>query len=181
MFFADNLPSTVPDTYWLRVDTTYTAQKDTTMQIGLCVVGKGRLSINGEQAIDLWTSQPKKTLQTPMFNSASMELTTDLQTQAGKTYEITIRLKNGGATAGVGALSAGGLRIGCCEKIDPAVALAEAVQLAKRVHIPIVIAGLNADYESEAVDRKDLELPPGVNDMIQKVVEANPRTVSRYN
>jgi beta-glucosidase len=48
----------------------------------------------------------------------------------------------------------------------------------RHVDVPIVIAGLNADYESEAVDRKDLELPPGINELIEKVLEANPNTVS---
>jgi len=36
-------------------------------------------------------------------------------------------------------------------------------------------------YKSEAADRKDLELPPGVNELIEKVMEANPRTVSGWS
>lgn len=178
MFFADNLPSGIPSVYWLRVSTVYMAPKSTTIQIGLCVVGKGRLYIDGKEAIDIWTSHPKKTLQTPMFNQASMEATTELHTVAGTSYEISVLLQNGGATAGVGAQSAGGLRIGCCENTSPAVELAKAVKLARDVDIPIVIVGLNADYESEAVDRKDLKLPPGVDQLVEEVVKANPRAVS---
>lgn len=178
MYFADNLPSSVPAVYWLRVNTTWKAPKTATMQFGLCVLGKGRLYIDGRQVVDLWTSHPEKTLQTPMFNSASMEVTAELEAEAGKTYQISVLLKNEGITAGCGALNAGGLRIGCCEKIDPAAALAEAVELARQVDVPIVIAGLNADYESEAVDRKDLRLPPGVDELIMRVAKANPRTVS---
>ncbi|KAH6879844.1 glycoside hydrolase superfamily [Thelonectria olida] len=177
MYFADSLPPSVPGAYWLRVNTTYTAPKTTTMQLGLSVLGKGRLYIDGKQVVDLWTSQPKKTLQTPMFNQASMEVTAELEAEAGKTYDISILLRNDAVFADVGAQSAGGLRVGCCEKIDPAVALAEAVELARHVDVPIVIAGLNADYESEASDRKDLELPPGVNELIEKVMEANTRTI----
>jgi beta-glucosidase len=75
-------------------------------------------------------------------------------------------------------LNAGGFRIGCCEKINPAVACAKAVELARNINILIVIAGLNADYESEGVDRKDLYLPPGVNKLIIKVIKANLRTIS---
>ena len=181
MYFADNHPPGVPDVYWLRVNATYTAPKTATMQLGLCVMGKGRLFIDGKQVVDLWTSHPTKTLQTPMFNQASMEVTADLEAEAGKTYNISILMRNESVNAGIGgagALSAGGVRIGCCELIEPAVALAEAVELARHVDVPIVIAGLNADYESEAVDRKDLELPPGINELIEKVIEANPSTVS---
>ncbi|KAI8664999.1 Fn3-like domain-containing protein [Fusarium sp. Ph1] len=52
-----------------------------------------------------------------------------------------------------------------------------AVELARQVDVPIVIAGLNADYESEAVDRKDLRLPPGVDELIERVAKVNPRTI----
>ena len=180
MYFADNHPLGTPEVYWLRANATYTAPKTATMQLGLCVMGKGRLYIDGKQVVDLWTSHPKKTLQTPMFNQASMEVTAELEAEAGKMYEISVLLRNESIDASVGALNSGGLRIGCCEKLDPAVALAGAVELARHVDVPIVIAGLNADYEIEAADRKDLELPPGVNELIEKVMEANPRTVSRW-
>ena len=178
MFFADNLPAGLPQRYWLRVSTTYTAPKTTTIQIGLCVLGKGRLYIDGVEVVDLWTSQPVKTLQTPMFNLSSMEVVAELEAEVGKTYNISVLLHIHGSVAGVGALNAGGLRIGCCEKIDPAAALADAVELAKKVDVPIIVAGLSGDYENEGVDRKDLELPPGVNELIAKVVGTNPRTVS---
>ncbi|KAJ9416863.1 glycoside hydrolase superfamily [Fusarium oxysporum] len=182
MYFADSHPSGVPDMYWLRVVTLYRATKTATMHIGLCVMGKGRLYIDGKAAIDLWSSHPKKTLQTPMFNQASMELTADLEAHEGQVYEISVLLKNetmssniGGPYVGTSCI--GGVRIGCCEKIDPAVALAEAVEVARNVDVPILIAGLNADYETEAVDRHDLELPPGINELVRRVIEANPKTI----
>ncbi|KAL5597195.1 hypothetical protein FOBRF1_010988 [Fusarium oxysporum] len=182
MYFADNHPSVVPDMYWLRVVTLYRATKTATMHIGLCVMGKGRLYIDGKAAIDLWSSHPKKTLQTPMFNQASMELTADLEAHEGQVYEISVLLKNESMSSNiggpyVGTSCIGGVRIGCCEKIDPAVALAEAVEVARNVDVPILIAGLNADYETEAVDRHDLELPPGINELVRRVIEANPKTI----
>ncbi|KAK2929051.1 Glycoside hydrolase, family 3, N-terminal [Fusarium oxysporum f. sp. vasinfectum] len=182
MYFADNHPSGVPDMYWLRVVTLYRATKTATMHIGLCVMGKGRLYIDGKAAIDLWSSHPKKTLQTPMFNQASMELIADLEAHEGQVYEISVLLKNESMSSNiggpyVGTSCIGGVRIGCCEKIDPAVALAEAVEVARNVDVPILIAGLNADYETEAVDRHDLELPTGINELVRRVIEANPKTI----
>ena len=177
MYFADNLPSHVPGSYWLRVQTVYTAPKTCTLDLGLCVIGKGRLLVDGREVIDLYTSQPPKTLQTPMFDQASMEVTASVDVEEGRQYAITIMLRNESINAGVGALQAGGLRVGGCEKIDPAAAVSEAVELARQVDVPIVIAGLNADYESEAVDRKNLDLPPGIDELIEKVAQANPNTV----
>ncbi|RSL78213.1 hypothetical protein CEP51_008407 [Fusarium floridanum] len=170
MYFADNLPEAVPKTYWLQAKTIYTAPKSCTIELGLCVLGKGKLFVDGQEKIDLYTSQPEKTLQTPMFDQASMEVTTEIEVQQGKQYEILIYLKNEAAVAGVGALNCGGLRIGCCEKIEPATALEEAVKLASEVDVPIVIAGLNSDFESEALDRKSLDLPPAVDELIAAVI-----------
>lgn len=180
MYFADNIPAGVPPKYWLRVETTYTAPKTKTMQIGLCVMGKARLYIDDREAIDLWTSHPEKTLQTPMFNQASMEVTAELAAEEGKSYRLCVLLKNEAIRPGYGAQNAGGVRIGCCEKINPADALRDAVELAKKVDVPIVIAGLNADYECEALDRVDLELPPGINELITELLKVNPRAVSHH-
>ncbi|KAJ4264255.1 hypothetical protein NW762_005449 [Fusarium torreyae] len=179
MYFADNLPKDVPKKYWLYAKTVYTAPKSGVVEIGLCVLGKGRLYVNGEEKIDLYTSQPEKPplAQTPMFGQASMEVKADINVEQGKQYEIVVYLQNEAAIAGVGALNCGGLRVGLCDKIDPAVALQEAVKLASEVDVPIVIAGLNSDFESEAQDRTTLALPEAVDKLITAVVKANPKTV----
>ncbi|CAG7919670.1 unnamed protein product [Penicillium olsonii] len=177
MFFADNLPDGITEGYWVRVTTTYTAEATGPIRIGLCVAGKGRLYIDGMEKIDLFTSHPKKTLQTPMFDQYSMEVTTILDAVKDGKYEIMVLLHNGSLTPSVGALSSGGLRIGCCEHFDPAAKLAEAVELAQTVDYPIVIAGLNSDWESEAIDRKSLALAPQVDELIEAVIRANPHTI----
>ncbi|KAL2841347.1 glycoside hydrolase superfamily [Aspergillus pseudodeflectus] len=177
MFFADNLPDGISEGYWVRVTTTYTAEATRPIQIGLCVAGKGRLYINGVEKIDLFSSHPEKTLKTPMFDQYSMEVTTVLDAQKGQSYEIMVLLQNESLTPSVGALSSGGLRIGCCEHFDPAAKLAEATALARTVDYPIVIAGLNSDWESEAMDRKSLALAPQVDNLIEAVIRANPNTI----
>ncbi|KAF4212262.1 hypothetical protein CNMCM5878_001480 [Aspergillus fumigatiaffinis] len=177
MYFADNLPEGISEGYWVRVSTTYTAEETGMIQLGLCVLGKGRLYIDGAEKIDLFTSQPEKTLQTPMFNQSSMEGTTILDTKKGQKYQIVVLLQNEQLTPGVGALNAGGLRIGCCEHFDPAAKLSEAVELARSVDYPIIIAGLNADWESEGMDRKSLALAPQVDQLFEAVLAADPNTI----
>lgn len=178
MYFADNIPSNVPAGFWLRVRTKFTATKTTKLQLGLCVMGKGRLFVDGKETIDLWASQPEKTHPTPMFNQASPEVVAEISVVKDTTYDIHIQIKNESAIPGVGALNAGGLRVGCCEKIDALTAVTDAVELAKSVDVPIVMVGLNADYESEAMDRSHLDLPPGIDNLIERVAQANPNTVS---
>ncbi len=54
--------------------------------------------------------------------------------------------------------------------------IAQAVELAKRVEVPVVFAGLPGRYESEGFDRSDMKIPEGHLRMINAVAEANPNT-----
>ena len=58
-----------------------------------------------------------------------------------------------------------------------AVLLEEAIAAAKSSDVVIIFAGSNRDYETEASDRADLELPFGQNELIEKVLEVNPNTI----
>ena len=57
--------------------------------------------------------------------------------------------------------------------------IAEAVAAAKSADVVIYVGGLNhrGGYDTEGADRRDLKLPGGQDELIQKVVQANPRTV----
>ena len=59
--------------------------------------------------------------------------------------------------------------------------MAEAVELAKRSDAVVLIAGLNGDWESEGFDRVDMKLPGEQNDLIERVVAANPNTIVVLN
>ena len=68
-------------------------------------------------------------------------------------------------------------RLGASPIIHPDPAIADAVSLANASDAALIIAGLNADWESEGYDRPDLSLPLRTNDLISQVAEANPNTV----
>jgi beta-glucosidase len=54
-----------------------------------------------------------------------------------------------------------------------------AVRAASQADLAIIVGGLNHSkfFDAEASDRKDMKLPYGQDDLIQRVVEANPRTI----
>jgi beta-glucosidase len=54
-----------------------------------------------------------------------------------------------------------------------------AVQAASQADVAIIVGGLNHSkyFDAEASDRKDLKLPYRQDELIQRVVEANPRTI----
>jgi beta-glucosidase len=62
------------------------------------------------------------------------------------------------------------------DQLDPA-KLQEAIEAAKNSDMAIVFAGSNRDYETEASDRRNLKLPFGQEELINKVKEANPNTI----
>ena len=57
--------------------------------------------------------------------------------------------------------------------------MADALAAAKAADVVIYIGGLNhhGGYDTEGADRKDLKLPAGQDALIQKVVQANPKTI----
>lgn len=55
--------------------------------------------------------------------------------------------------------------------------LNEALEAAKNSDVAIIFAGSNRDYETEASDRKDLALPFGQEELIEKVLKINPNTI----
>jgi len=59
--------------------------------------------------------------------------------------------------------------------------LRAAVEAAKRADAAVVFAGLSEATETEALDRPDLNLPEGQDELIAAVVRANPRTVVVLN
>lgn len=55
--------------------------------------------------------------------------------------------------------------------------LDEAVKTAKSADAVILCVGINHDYDSEGTDKPDLKLFPGQDELVEKVIAANPNTV----
>jgi beta-glucosidase len=59
--------------------------------------------------------------------------------------------------------------------------ISDAIELAKRSDVAVVIAGLNGEWESEGFDRVDMKLPGQQDELIRQVVAANPNTIVVLN
>jgi len=57
----------------------------------------------------------------------------------------------------------------------------EAVALAKKSDIAVIVAGLNSEWEAEGFDRVNMGLPGEQNELIRRVAAANPNTVVVLN
>ncbi|KAF1949811.1 glycoside hydrolase [Byssothecium circinans] len=175
--FTDSLPTHLPDTHFMRIQTVFTAPKSTKYRFGLSAFGKVVMRIDGEEVIDLWTDHPEKTETTPVFNAFSMERFHERDIEEGRSYHIDIILCNIFTGPVIGMAPAGGIRLGGCDVLDEEKAITDAVSLAKRVDFPVVMTGISSDYEMEGADRKSLVLPNRTDELIQRVAEANPNTI----
>jgi beta-glucosidase len=59
--------------------------------------------------------------------------------------------------------------------------LNRAVKAAASAEVAIVFAGTTDKHESEGFDRKDMDLPPGQNELISQVTKVNPKTIVVLN
>ncbi|OBT91383.1 hypothetical protein VE01_10598 [Pseudogymnoascus verrucosus] len=177
MYFSQMILESVPDTHFIRIKTIFAPEETCKYRFALSVCGKAKLIINGREVVDLWTDHPKKTADTPCFNKLSMERLIDLDVEFGQKYDIVIIMTNETDKAHIGPTPPGGVRLGGQKIRDEDEAINEAVDLARNVDIPIVLAGLSSDYEYEASDRASLKLPGRMDEMIQRVAEANPKTI----
>ncbi|OBR06524.1 Beta-glucosidase [Colletotrichum higginsianum IMI 349063] len=173
----ESFHASLPKKFYARARATYTPSTSGPFRFGFSTSGKGKLRINGEEVVDLWTDQPAKTGPTPCFNRLSMERFCETTVTEGQPIDLEVVQVNEDLSGGVGtALTLAG-RVGGFEVIDEDIAIKEAADLAKSVDVAIVVAGLSSDFEYEGADRKHLRLPGRVDDLIQAVLEANPDAV----
>ena len=55
---------------------------------------------------------------------------------------------------------------------QPKDTIAEAVKLAKKSDVVVLVASLNGEWESEGFDRVDMKLPGAQNELIERVAES---------
>jgi beta-glucosidase len=64
------------------------------------------------------------------------------------------------------------------QPLDP---IADAVKLAKKVDVVVLVASLNGEWETEGADRVDMKLPGAQDELIKRVAKANKNTIVVLN
>lgn len=174
----ESLHKHLPPKYFVRARASFTPEATGCFRFGFSVAGKGKVKLDDDVVIDLWTDQPPKTEDTPCFNRLSMERYYDIDLQKDVPVAIEVLMVNEDVSGGVGTAFTLAGRLGGYEVLEPDQGLDNAVQIARSVDVPIVMVGLSSDYESESSDRKHLDLPPASVRLVQAVLDANPSAVS---
>ncbi|KAF8555424.1 glycoside hydrolase family 3 protein [Imleria badia] len=153
--------------------------RDCTFEFGLAVSGRAKLFVDGKLVIDHWTRQRRGK---SFFNSGSQEKKGRIAVKSGVKYNVLVEFCNVRAPADGDEDEAvqdsnPSIRLGGAEVQDPDLKMAEAVKLASEADAVIAVVGLNSDWETSGYDRKMLALPGRTDELITKVLAANPKTV----
>jgi beta-glucosidase len=106
---------------------------------------------------------------------ASEEIAGPMDLTSGQTVELVLEWAG---TEGLADFR--GAKVGCRPPAPPDL-LDRAVAAAASAHAAVVIVGTNDDWESEGHDRASLDLPGRQDELVERVLAVNPRTVVVVN
>ena len=144
-------------------------------RFSLVCVGTAQLEIDGAVVVD--ASDPD--LLTPgkaFFGMGCEEVAAVAELEEGRAYDLvaTYRVLADSPVAGL-VVGAAPPTAGPDEMMADAVACAAAADLA------VVVVGTNGEWETEGHDREVMDLPGRQDELVSRVVAANPRTVVLVN
>ena len=178
LLFDHKVPDFVGSLYYIDVEGMFIPDEDGLYDLGLTVEGTARLFVDNRLTVDNATEQRPGTA---FFGNGTVEEIAQIYLKAGNSYAIRVEFGTAPTSTlqrpGTVAFGPGGLRIGGCKSIDAEAAITEAVDLASRIDQVIIFAGLNGDWESEGSDRPDMDSPPYIDRLIDRVLAVNRKAV----
>ena len=162
-WFENTVPKVNQEAFSLRMDGFIMPRESGTHTFGLNAIGQARLFIDDKLVIDHWTE-----------SESGKQKTVELDLTANKGYAVQVEYSWKGNPRWRS------LSLGHQPPHAPDL-MVEAVDLAKRSDVVVLIAGLNREWESEGFDRVDMKLPGKQDELIERVAEANPNTIVVLN
>ncbi|PYH41053.1 beta-glucosidase H [Aspergillus saccharolyticus JOP 1030-1] len=165
-------------TFYVDMEGYFTPEEDGVYDFGVTVVGTGKLYVDGEVVVDNTQNQRQGTA---FFGNATVEERGSKALKAGQTYRILLEFGSAPTSdldmRGVVIFGPGGFRFGACRQITQEELISQAVRLAASAEQVVIFAGLTSEWETEGHDRDHMDLPPGSDEMISRVVDAHPNAV----
>ncbi len=161
----------------MRFTATFTPDVSGKWDFAVASAGYSTLFIDGKLVADNTPTGSYKPGEL-FFTTGSEEVFAQLEVEAGKAYKIEARQwkdPNEGGPAPFVVKTA--LRVGGFPSQTVEAAREEAVELAKKSDLAILVVGTNLDWESEGFDRKTIALPGANDELVRAVLKANPNTV----
>jgi beta-glucosidase len=155
----------------MRISGRFTPDATGRWRFGLTSAGRALLRLDGEVVVDNTEPVPG----TSFYGMGSEPVDAAYDLEAERTYDLVVELWPRSPSLPMMGVEIGAERPESGDELERAAAAAAAADVA------IVVVGLNAQWESEGHDRPDLSLPGRQNELVEAVLEANPRTVVVVN
>jgi beta-glucosidase len=166
----DPAPGIDRDTFRATISGTFMPSVGGEWWFGLAAVGSCVLRVNGAVVCDLTTPQRGGTF----FGMGSPELRGSAHVVADEPCHVEIDVAPGEWA------TLRGLMVGA-EPRDDRDPIAAAVEVAANADVAVIVVGTNDDWETEGEDRSTMDLPGRQDELVARVVAANPRTVVLIN
>jgi beta-glucosidase len=172
VWFGDPAPGIASAHYAARIRGVLVPPEGGRYTLALSSVGRSRLLLDGEVALDNWDPQPGGE---HFFGAGSREVCAEVALDAERRYEVELLFEK---TSPKQALA--GVRASILLP-DPPDLMERAVAAAKDADAALVVVGLDAEWETEGRDRESWALPGRQAELVERVAAVNPRTIVVVN
>ncbi|HEY8523603.1 MAG TPA: glycoside hydrolase family 3 protein [Acidimicrobiales bacterium] len=152
--------------------TRFTPAESGTYVFTLIQAGRARLSVDDTVVIDGMADPPPR--GDAFYGFGSVEVEAPVELEAGRTVNVVVE-HSAGSRPGLSAVKVG------CRRPEPPDLMDRAVAAAAEADAVVLVVGTNGDWESEGHDRRSMDLPGDQDELVRRVLAANPDTVVVVN
>ncbi len=164
-------PRLDPRAFSARFTAHFTPATSGAHAFSLICAGRARLFVNGALLVDNWTAPVRGS---SYFGFGSREEIGTLALREGESAELVVEY------AHAGGANIAGVRLGHFAEPQGDL-LAQAEAEARAADVALVVVGLGAEWETEGHDKADMRLPGRQDELVTRVIAANPNTVVVIN
>lgn len=175
--FADYVvPNHKGNVFYGEFEGFFVPQESGSYQFEVIVIGTAKLYVDDKLVVNNAENQK---LGDTFFGFGTVPVAGSIDLKAGQKYKISVeygsaltsKLSNGNNFLN-GCIKVGAMKLETFEE-----SLSKAVEVAKKVDQVVLVVGLNGVWETEGFDRKNMDLPPNVDELVEAVAAVNPNTV----
>jgi beta-glucosidase len=155
----------------VRISGTFTPDTSGVWRLGLESAGRSVLRLNGAVVVD--NSEPRRGVG--FYGAGSEPVEAERELQAGRSYQLVVEVWPRSPSSPILGARVGASRPKVVDEFE------RAVEAARETDLAVVVVGSNGQWESEGHDRPDLSLPGRQRELVEAVLDANPRTVVVVN
>jgi beta-glucosidase len=155
----------------VRISGTFRPDVSGVWTLGLESAGRSVLRLDGAVVVD--NSEPKRGVG--FYGAGSEPVEAEHELQAGRSYQLVVEVWPRSPSSPILGARVGASRPEVADEFE------RAVDAVREADLAVVVVGSNAQWESEGHDRPDLSLPGRQRELVEAVLDANPRTVIAVN